>query len=72
MLRFNSQAVESRLYREDQNKNALAVDLSCFQTQGTLARAFLKALEFIGTLESLKAAALQLFQERHRSLRLRV
>lgn len=66
MLRFNSQAVESRLYRED--KNALTVDLSCFQTQGTLARAFLKALEFIGTFESLKAAALQLFQERHRSL----
>ena len=66
--RFNSQAVESRLYREDQNKNALAVDLFCFITQETLTRAFLKAREFIGTLESLKAAALQLFQERYRSL----
>ncbi len=46
----------------------MTVDLFCFITQETLARAFLKALEFIGTLESLKAAALQLFQERYRSL----
>ena len=41
--------------------NSVKQDLFCFIPQETLARAFYKAREFIGTLGNLKAAALQLF-----------